>query len=443
MWIVLPLAFVAALAVASSVFYAGWDLLGARKLKTEPRVDSKTLFDLVKLSFGVVAGSGGLVALVVAYRRQRVDEDGALRDATRLHSERFTVAVSQLGDDSAAVRLGGVHALAHLADDAPTRALRQSCIDVLCAYLRLPYTAESDLPTGDTLARHSYLELRQVRHTVIRLIRDHLRLGVEHSHSWRDHSFDFTSVVFDGGDFEDAHFLGPVSFEDAQFTGHVSFDRARLASSSVSFDGVVFTGGNVSFDRAEFAGDDVSFARARFDSGRVSFEDAQFAGGNVSFYGAQFTGGRVSFNGTQFAGGNVYFYGANLASSWVSFDRTGFVGGDVSFDGAGLTSGDVTFDDARFVSSSVSFDGVVFTGGNVSFDRAEFTGGDVTFNRTQFTGGRVSFDDAQFTGGNVSFEDAHFAGGTVDFGRAGGTAPEGLPSSGGSVLAGLVLPTAW
>ncbi|MDO0923984.1 pentapeptide repeat-containing protein [Streptomyces sp. TG1A-8] len=310
-WIVLPLAFVAALAVASSVFYAGWDLLDAQKLKAEPHIDSKTLFELVKLSFGVVAGAGGLVALVVAYRRQRVDEDGALRDATRLHSERFTVAVSQLGDASAAVRLGGVHALAHLADDAPTRALRQSCVDVLCAYLRLPHTAECDLPAGDTLARHSYLELRQVRHTVIRLIRDHLRLGVEHSHSWRDHSFDFTSVVLDGGDFEGAHFLGHVSFEDAQFTGHVSFDRARFASSSVSFDGVVFTSGNA------------------------------------------------------------------------------------------------------------------------SFDRAEFTGGDVTFNRTQFAGG------------NVSFKDAHFAGGTVDFGRAGGTAPEGLPSSGGSVPVGLVLPTAW
>ncbi|MFF3248960.1 hypothetical protein ACFYWY_35745 [Streptomyces sp. NPDC002870] len=85
-------------------------------------------------SFGVVAGSGALVALVVAYRRQRVDEDGALREATRLHTERFTAAVSQLGDSSAAVRLGGVH--------APVRARRRRPhqgappgIDVLCAYL--------------------------------------------------------------------------------------------------------------------------------------------------------------------------------------------------------------------------------------------------------------------------------------------------------------------
>lgn len=73
-WIVLPLTFTAALAIAACVFLAGWDLLSVRGLKPEHRIDSTTLFDLVKLSFGVDAGAG---ALVVAYRRQRVDEDGA------------------------------------------------------------------------------------------------------------------------------------------------------------------------------------------------------------------------------------------------------------------------------------------------------------------------------------------------------------------------------
>lgn len=124
---VLVLTFVTAVAGAAAVFSFGWDLLEARGLKPEHRLDSKTLFDLVKLSFGVVAGAGALVALVVAYRRQRIDEDAALRDSTRLHTERFTTAVSQLGEESVAVRLGGVHALAGLADDAPTLALRQTC----------------------------------------------------------------------------------------------------------------------------------------------------------------------------------------------------------------------------------------------------------------------------------------------------------------------------
>ncbi|MFH8491195.1 hypothetical protein [Streptomyces longisporoflavus] len=41
--LVLALAFVTALAVAASVFFAGWDLLGARGLKSEHRIDAQSL----------------------------------------------------------------------------------------------------------------------------------------------------------------------------------------------------------------------------------------------------------------------------------------------------------------------------------------------------------------------------------------------------------------
>ncbi|WP_249025478.1 hypothetical protein [Streptomyces sparsogenes] len=50
-------------------------LLDFQEIDPTAKPDAKTLFDLAKLSFGVVAGAGALVALVVAYRRQRVDED--------------------------------------------------------------------------------------------------------------------------------------------------------------------------------------------------------------------------------------------------------------------------------------------------------------------------------------------------------------------------------
>ncbi|MGW0226594.1 hypothetical protein [Streptomyces tendae] len=116
----LVVTFAAAVLVAGGVFYSLVYLLDFQEIDTAAKLDAKTLFDLVKLSFGVVAGAGALVALVVAYRRQRVDEAGAYREATRLHTERFSQAVDKLGSDSPAVRLGGVHALAGLADDAPT-----------------------------------------------------------------------------------------------------------------------------------------------------------------------------------------------------------------------------------------------------------------------------------------------------------------------------------
>ncbi|MEV4342301.1 hypothetical protein [Streptomyces sp. NPDC049590] len=175
MGLVLPLAFIAAIAVAVAVFYTGWDLLDVHGLKPERRIDSKTLFDLVKLSFGVVAGAGALVALVVAYRRQRVDEAGAHREDTRLHTERFSQAVDKLGSDSPAVQLGGVHALAGLADDAPDDSLRQTCIDVLCAYLQLSFTPDPGNDPAHQEEHHRYLALRNVRHTILRLIGDHYR----------------------------------------------------------------------------------------------------------------------------------------------------------------------------------------------------------------------------------------------------------------------------
>ncbi|MGH4032971.1 pentapeptide repeat-containing protein [Actinomycetota bacterium Odt1-20B] len=383
---VLTLAFVVALLVAAGVFYTAWDLLGARELKPEHRIDSKTLFDLVKLSFGVVAGAGALVALIVAYRRQRVDEDGALRDATRLHTERFTAAVSQLGDDSAAVRLGGVHALAGLADDAPTRELRQTAIDVLCAYLRLPYVAEADLPNGDAQARHAYQALREVRHTVIRLVRDHLRLAAGHPHSWQGHDFDFTGVVFDGGDFSEAVFSG----------------------GKVSFGGAAFCGGEVNFGSAVFSGGEVSFREAAFSDGEVSFLGAKFSGATVHLLKARFSGCGVSFLGAKFSGGTVFFTGSVFSDGWINLFG------------------------AQFSGSEVVLTNAVFSGGRVDFSAAEFSAGDVDFQSAVFQDGTVDFDNAAFLGGRVDFKNAT------------GRAPDHLlPQDGENVPAGVVLPPAW
>ncbi|MFB7030507.1 MULTISPECIES: pentapeptide repeat-containing protein [unclassified Streptomyces] len=352
---VLVLAFLAAVAVAGSVFYAGWDLLGVQGVKTERRLDSKTLFDLVKLSFGVVAGSGALVALIVAYRRQRVDEDGAVRDATRLHNERFATAVSQLGETSPAVRLGGVHALAGLADDAPTRALRQTCIDVLCAYLRLPYTPEGQLPDGDVAAQHEHLALREVRHTIIRLIRDHLRLDAGHPHSWQGHDLDFTGTVFDG--------------------------------KHVSFVGSVFSGGNISFADAVFA------------TGGIDFGDCSFRGANVSFEGCAFATSPVSFAGATFSSGFISFDGATFASSSVNFGGTTFAGGSVSFLGAAFSGSAVGFLHSTFSSGRIDFEEASFSGGQLHFGYAHFEGTRVDLT-AHFTDCPVVFTDATFTDGN-------------------------------------------
>jgi uncharacterized protein YjbI with pentapeptide repeats len=286
---------------------------------------------------------------------------------TRTLNERFATASEQLGSDKSAVRLAGVYAMAGLADDWEEN--RQTCVDVLCAYLRMPYEPDpgQDAPERERLA---FGASREVRHTVIRIITAHLKTGA--AKSWQGLNFDFTGVVFDGGDFY----------------------------------GVQFSGGTVSFKNARFSSGEVDFSEAKFSGGSVSFSGAEFSGGEVGFKRARFSGGMVAFIGTEFSGGSV------------SFEAAGFSGGTVWFGDAVFSGGRVSFEVARFSGGDVDFEGTGFSGGTVNFGGAEFSGGSVSFESVWFSGGEVGFGYAVFSGGRVSFESAGFSGGTVDFSDA-------------------------
>ncbi|MFG6299418.1 pentapeptide repeat-containing protein [Streptomyces rochei] len=332
----LVVTFAAAVLVAGGVFYSLLYLLDFQEIDSTAKLDAKTLFDLVKLSFGVVAGAGALVALVVAYRRQRVDEVGAHREATRLHTERFSVAVDKLGSDSPAVRLGGVHALAGLADDAPDNNLRQTCIDVLCAYLQLPFTPDPGDDPAHQEEHHRYLALRKVRHTILRLIGDHYRRPQGTRRSWQGCNLDLTGVTIDGRiDFNGATFSvgGEVSFNDATFSdgGWLSFRGAEFSGSDVTFNRARFSGGTVAFDAATFSRGRVFFRRATFSGSRVFFGGASFSGSRVSFDGATFSGGTVTLREATRSDGGVFFHGATFSGGRVAFDDATFSGGTVSF----------------------------------------------------------------------------------------------------------------
>jgi len=233
--------FAAAVAMLAALWLAARALLHYPALPHSHVISVHDTVGVAQLVFASVAGAGALVALLVAYRRQRVAED-----RTPVFNQRFATIAAQLGDDKPAVRLSGVHAMAGLADD--WKENRQTCVDVLCSYLRLPYDPDpgEDIAPGDR-ARH-YRANREVRHTIIRLICTHLRPGAVVS--WQGRNLDFTGVAFDGGD----------------------------------FFGAVFSGGTVDFIGAQFSG------------GTVHFGDAQFSGGTVDFSGAQFSGGEVNFS---------------------------------------------------------------------------------------------------------------------------------------------------
>ncbi|WP_323186137.1 pentapeptide repeat-containing protein [Streptomyces sp. NBC_00047] len=420
----LTVAFVAAVLVAGSIFYGLVAVLGFKEIDSAAKLDAKTLFDLVKLSFGVVAGAGALVALVVAYRRQRVDETGSHREATRLHTERFSQAVDKLGSDSPAVRLGGVHALAGLADDAPDDSLRQTCIDVLCAYLQLPFIPDPGEDPAHQEEHHRYLAFRKVRHTILRLIGDHYRRPRGTHRSWQGCDLDLTGVTVDG---------------------YMDFSGTVFSGGRVSFRDAVFSGGRVFFDGAVFSGGTVHFGTAVFSGGAVSFSGAVFSGGLVPFGGTVFSGGTVSFRDAAFSGGSVYFDGAAFSGGSVNFDGAAFSGGTVNFGGAAFSGGAVSFSRAVFSLGVAFFGGAAFSGGAVTFSRATFSGGMLSFGDAIFSGGAVSFRDARFSGGGVDFSEVQLSGsGGMDFAGATGPTPNGLLAAAGTPIPVTVtLPSSW
>lgn len=179
-------------------------------------------------------GAGVFAAGALAYtaRNFRLSRKTFTATERRVLNERFLAITAQLGHQQAAVRLAGVHAMAGLADDWEGED-RQTCVDVLCAYLRIQYESE---PGADAAGEQlEFWSNREVRRTVVRLITKHLRPTA--AVPWRGRDFDFTGVMFDGGDFSGAQFTGgTVNFDGAKFTGAaVSFTEARFSGGTVDF----------------------------------------------------------------------------------------------------------------------------------------------------------------------------------------------------------------
>jgi uncharacterized protein YjbI with pentapeptide repeats len=361
--------------------------------------------DAIRTGLTVVAGTGGAVALLLGARRQwlsersqrhaervaadnRAHEDRvqghdesaaaeAQLDATeRRVTELYIRAVDQLGSDRAAVRLGGLYALERLAQDHPKQ--RQTIVDIVCAYLRMPHKDAG----GDGQQE------QQVRQTAQRLLVRHLRAS-DSGTFWPAvridlrgarlvdfdaagctfGEIDLTGVVFggttrlddavfdDGLDLTSSRFAGdawlhrirsawPARFDDVTFDGDVWLTRADLAQAwftgasfgrAAWFDDVAM--GDCAFDRCRFAGT-ASFRRARFDRG-VSFEHVTFDA-DADFHDAHCQGIAL-FRFTVFTG-PMSFADATFDAR-ASFGRATFHAA-VEFTGATFKD-KATFEDAR------------------------------------------------------------------------------------------------
>ena len=363
-WIAAPVA----ITVASAL---GWFLY--QRVLVSPAVHGAAPIEVVKTTLALMAALGAVLTGVYAYRKQRLSEgDAARADADQL-TQRYSTAAEQLGHNKAAVRLAGVYAMARLADEWPKQRLpvlfrgrgdpgkheaRQQCIDVLCAYLRMP--ADPDAGGGES----------QVRATIVRTIAGHLH---DHSaSSWQEHDFDFRGATL----------------HDADFGG------TRFSGETTDFGGTTFSAETTTFDRATFSAETTTFDRATFSAEFTTFDRATFSGKRTHFEGATFSGKKTNFGGTTFSGKYTTFLGATFSAENTTFDRAKFSGETTDF-GRTTFSGEYTqFGGTTFSAKYTTFLKATFSAKYTTFDRATFSGSttaDTATGQASFLGSRVDW----------------------------------------------------
>ncbi|MFJ9661559.1 pentapeptide repeat-containing protein [Streptomyces griseoflavus] len=355
----------------------------------------------IRTGLSVGVGAGGAMALLLAARKQWLSERSQahqedvahsdIMDATeRRITDLYGKAVDQLGSDKAAVRIGGIFALDRLAQANPGH--RQTIVDVMCAYLRMPFDIPQELDLASTTAyaiqgaaENEGQQEIQVRLTAQNLLRRRLsKKSAETGDHWGDLRIDLTGATlitlnlsgceFREGVFTNTHFIGTTRFASSTSTGLSMFRGARF-SGFTDFSSFEFAD-RVRFDDATF-NKSCSFEEASFDQGarfdKATFEDqANFK--NSNFHN------RTAFDDATFSG-EVIFTQVDFIAD-VQFLRVGFMGG------------------ARFGQSTFR--------GAVTFTHCTF-GQDARFGGSRF-GGRVRLREVTFTG-PASFGECHFIAG--------------------------------
>lgn len=280
--------------------------------------------EAIKTGLTIGAGTGGVFALLLAVRRQWHQELSAAATehdaAERRVTELYTKAVEQLGSTQAPVHMGGLYALERVAQNTPEQ--RQTVVNVLCAYLRMPFTLPSTSPRRLGIrrrpgAQHSYhgsTQPREASTTSAGAVREELEVrlaaqGILTMHLqpgfdtfWEDIDLNLANATLISLDlsgcraryvtFDRATFTGSIACHVAKFTGRASFRGAKF--DFAWFSNVEFTD-QADFSLAEFT--DYSLFGAKF-AGPAIFDRTKFTSAPL-FMGCEFIGS-VSFTDAEF-----------------------------------------------------------------------------------------------------------------------------------------------
>ncbi|MEU1763118.1 pentapeptide repeat-containing protein [Micromonospora sp. NPDC005223] len=344
--------------------------------------------DQIKTALTVAAGLAAGVTLLMTLRRQalseraqRFAESDALEQRT---TTLYVAAADQLGSDKAAVRLAGLYALERLGQNNPK--LRQTVIDVWCAYLRMPYIPPVEVlrrnvkrspehPSDDAVAPDAKTEAErreelQVRLTAQRLLAAHLRrtrTGTDETAYWIDAKgnrmatdlvgavlvdFELAFCEIEQGNLSGTQFHGDADLSAAQFHGDADLSEAQFHGDA-NLRGAQLHG-DADLSEAQFHGN-VCLSRAQFHRDAY-LSEAQFHG--YADLGAAKLLGYAILNRAQFHSG------ADLSEAQLHGDTTLR---DAHF------QGDADLSEAQFH-------------GYVDLSRAQFRG-NAGLSRTQFHSG--------------------------------------------------------
>lgn len=267
---------------------------------------NRTRLEAIRVAGTLVVGAGGVIALWLAARRQRstelelsrqydADRVSELDAAERRITELYTKAADQLGSDKAPVRLAGLYALERVGSGAADQ--RPTIANVICAYLRMPYTPPPTRPPSDEDTPHAEavyqerIQEQQVRLTAQRILHRRLTTVIsptQDSQRWPGLTIDLTGAELRGiqlgrTDLSDATFVD-TKLSGATFTAatldHTDFTRADLSRADLE---------SVQSTRADFTGADLTGAvLTRATLREACLRDARLTGADVS--GADFTG---------------------------------------------------------------------------------------------------------------------------------------------------------
>ncbi|WP_410666839.1 pentapeptide repeat-containing protein [Amycolatopsis sp. cmx-4-68] len=211
-------------------------------------------------------------------RRHELESQRAEQDRERVADERFAKAVELLGHAADQVRVGALHALAGLARSRP--AYTQTVLDVLCSYLRRPFSRTG----GEERDPEEERELT-VRLTAQRLVTDLLPGRDDDGPAYdldltgaRLEYFDLSGKLIGGLLLRYASLHSSTNFSGCRFKGRVYLTAAGTETGRLvgyfRCRGAVFES-HAWFSGTEFA-ESADFTETTF-GGPTTFKDAVFA----------------------------------------------------------------------------------------------------------------------------------------------------------------------